>query len=71
MLFPDAHVENVILLDNVMPNMVEISLMFWMKTNEFRQMALLSYAVKDSPGEFFVGIEEKRLTITMKSTDNL
>ncbi|XP_046863411.1 uncharacterized protein LOC124457171 [Xenia sp. Carnegie-2017] len=39
LLFKNAHVENVILLDNAMPNMSAITLMFWIKltqVNEWR-----------------------------------
>ncbi|XP_046863743.1 uncharacterized protein LOC124457555 [Xenia sp. Carnegie-2017] len=71
LLFPNAHSENMILMDNVMPNMSELTLMFWIKMNSSQQMALFSYAIEDSSDEFFVGFEKNWLIIRMQSKDIL
>lgn len=67
LVFSNAHVENVILMDNVMPNISEMTLVFWINTNTNRRMALFSYAVKDSPDEFFVGFKREQIIVTIKS----
>ncbi|XP_046864160.1 uncharacterized protein LOC124458110 [Xenia sp. Carnegie-2017] len=67
LLFKNAHVENVILLDNAMPNMSAITLMFWIKINSSQRMAVFSYAIEDSPDEFFVGVERNFLVVIMQS----
>ncbi|XP_046863988.1 sushi, von Willebrand factor type A, EGF and pentraxin domain-containing protein 1-like isoform X1 [Xenia sp. Carnegie-2017] len=67
LVFPNAHVENLILLDNVMPNISEMTLAFWVNTGTRRRMALFSYAVQNSPDEFFVGFDTERVIITIKS----
>ncbi|XP_046863428.1 sushi, von Willebrand factor type A, EGF and pentraxin domain-containing protein 1-like [Xenia sp. Carnegie-2017] len=54
-------------MDNVMPNISEMTLVFWINTNTNRRMALFSYAVQDSPDEFFVGFEREQIIITIKS----
>ena len=58
-------------MDNMMPNMSEITLMFWIKMNSSQQMALFSYAIEDSSDEFFVGFEKNWLIIRMQSKDIL
>ena len=71
LLFPNAHVENMILMNNEMPTMSDITLMFWIKMNSSQRMALFSYAIEDSPDEFFVGFEKNWLIIRMQSKDIL
>ncbi|XP_046864159.1 uncharacterized protein LOC124458109 [Xenia sp. Carnegie-2017] len=71
LLFPNAHAENMILMDNMMPNMSEITLVFWIKMNSSQRMALFSYAIEDSPDEFFVGFQKNWLIIRMQSKDIL
>ncbi|XP_046863969.1 neurogenic locus notch homolog protein 2-like [Xenia sp. Carnegie-2017] len=51
----------------MMPNMSAITLMFWIKINSSQRMALFSYAIEDSPEEFFVGVERNCLVVIMQS----
>ncbi|XP_046854160.1 A disintegrin and metalloproteinase with thrombospondin motifs 20-like [Xenia sp. Carnegie-2017] len=56
-------------MDNVISDISEMTLMFWISTNTTHGMALLSYAVKNSPDEFFVGFKRGQMIITIKSFD--
>ena len=56
---PISDVENVTLLDNVMPSVTEMTIMFWMKVNENKSMTLLSYAVEDNPDKFVLSFERQ------------
>lgn len=51
--------------------MLEMTLIFWMNTDATQQIALFSYAVKNSPCELFVGIQKEKMIFTVKSSDTL
>ena len=70
-MFSSKNIENYILLDNNVPEMSAMTLMFWISTLETRKMAVLSYAVEESAMELNVMVHRDKIIIMVQSVKTL
>ena len=69
--FTRKAIDSYVLLDTNVPEMYEVSIVFWINTLETLEMAVLSYAVEGSAGELRLLVKRDKLIIQLRSLDTL
>lgn len=69
--FPSKDIKNYILLDNNVPEMSNMTLMFWINTLQAERMTVLSYAVQESVEELRIFLERDKIMLMIHSLQAL
>ncbi|XP_028408358.1 uncharacterized protein LOC114530936 [Dendronephthya gigantea] len=67
--FPSKSVDSFILHDNNVPEMSNITLLFWINTLDAEEMTVLSYAVDENDKEFTLAVMREKIILRVQSSE--